>query len=433
MFFEQKRGMAWFLDPGMGKTAMSLELINSLRDFAEAKRVLIVAPLRVTELVWPKEVAKWDYDFTVSRLHGDKKGEALRRGDVHLINPEGLTWLVHEAKAAYDLVIFDESTKFKNWSSQRTKAARKLKTRNTMILTGTPAPNCLSDLYAQIYLIDRGEALGKNLTQFRSRFMYQGGYENREWFFRPEMENTLNERIGEMVYQLKAEDHLDMPEQIINEIDVTLPPSILKAYKQFEKEMYCEIEGKGIIAFQPGGKYNLCRQIASGGFYDENRVANTLHEVKLDALEDLYDELHGKPLLVGYSFLQDWDRIKKRFKHARTINGSVSSYEAKETLALWRDGSLTMLACQADSMGHGIDGIQDVCSDVCWYSVTDKPEIHKQFNTRVYRQGQRDDTVRIHYLLAQRTVDKTIFKRLQSKDQTQQEFLRLLKELQNAE
>lgn len=444
-------GAGVFLDPGLGKTLISLWVLETLKHLGEVEKTLIVAPKRVVYQVWPKEIEKWGFDLTYSIVHGPKKSARFDTpADVYLCTSDGVVW-VEDQRATFDLGIIDESTAFKNWSSLRSKALRKINFTRTMVLTGTPASDKLGDIYPQVFLVDRGESLGINITRFRHKYQQPGGFEMRDWVMRPDMIPELYKAIAPCCIQLSAEDYLAMPELIENEIEVELPPHARKIYDDMEEELFAELDSlvdrtseyydflrddegnsKALMALSDGGKYNTLRQIASGSAYmtdpiSGERVPVDIHDEKLDALEELLDELNGKPLIVAYVYNHELAKIKKRFKGCSVINGETTGPACKKILNNWKAGKIRVLACQYKAMSHGIDGLQEGGSDICWFTLCDSGESHSQLNGRLYRQGQRN-SVRVHYLIAKKTLDVVVRNRIRKKDATQDSLFEALRE-----
>ena len=436
LFINSSEGAGLFLDPGLGKTAITLETLTHMRGLGEAGRTLIVAPLRPVYSVWPAEINKWDFKFTYQIVHGtpNQRRKALfTDADIHLVNPEGLKWLSKQDHSPWDTLVIDESTKFKNWMSQRTRVLRGMVPdfRNRIILTGTPAPNSLSDLFAQVYMLDTGETLGQTVTFFRSKFMKRGGYQGYKWSVRDEAAaQDITEAIAPLVLTMTAEDHLDMPKLLNNEIWVSMDAITTRAYKKLERELFLKLaNGDDLIASGAGGAYAHCKGFANGGVYeqkDEGRVAHQIHNAKLDAFVDLVEELQGKPVLVAYEFYHDLERLKTKFPSAPCINGKTSPKDSESILAEWSLGKHNVLLCQPQSVSHGLN-MQGTCNDVAFFSLTDQPDVYEQFIRRVYRQGAVGQ-VRVHHILTSGTVDEVRMSRLQEKRGTERSLIDALKE-----
>ena len=370
-----------------------------------------------------------------------------------------MQWLIKQKLPRFEMLVVDESTAFKNWTAKQTKAIRKLAplVRKSLILTGTPTSNSYENIFPQMFLVDDGETLGKTITGFRQKYMQRGGYENRQWIMRKDMIEPLKAAVAPQCLYMDAVSNLDMPDLIHNVIDVELPKKVAKAYKKLETDLYLELEtvdpdvfeyaiggrailaGKSVkaLANSAGHKYTLCRQVANGGAYNENGEAEHVHDAKVDALEDLYSELNGKQLLVAYQFKHDLERLRKRFdermwyldgKETRSTTGSKF---LSIVLEKWKKKEIGMLAVQCQSFSHGIDGLQEGCNDIAWFGLTDQPEVHHQFNCRIYRQGSSGGQVRIHYLVTKGTLDRLILRRLRDKAESQKSLLESLRGFRN--
>lgn len=436
-----------FLEPGLGKTICSLSIIEIAKLLSFASKTLVIAPLRVAQTVWQKEIREWGLDLKAVFVHGSKKQrfELLQKpADIYIITSDGVCWLDEEYPDLwFDLVIIDESTKFKSWTAKRTKHLRHIvkRTFHRIILTGTPVPNTLGDIFPQHYMIDLGECLGESVTKFRSQYMQQSGYEFRSWEMRKDMVEPLKEKIAPQCLYLAARDHIKMPELVVNDIQIDLPPKARKAYEDMESELFAAMEdieeGKPLVATSAGAKYSLCRQIANGAAYSVDEMFGSrdvvyVHSAKLEALEDLYEDLNGKQLLVAYQFDHDLLRIREFFPKIRAINGKTTRKDLQSIIDNWTVGLEGILACQCQAMSHGLDGFQKGGSDICWFGVTDQPEVYTQLNARIYRQGAEGVQTRIHRLVVPKTVDMAIIERLKNKDTSQKALLDAIKEYRNA-
>ena len=429
----QRAGL--FFDPGLGKTATTLAAINGLIRAGLVEKVLVVAPLRVIYSVWPAQVAHWQQfrGLRVSIVHGTKseRTEALRApADIYLINPEGLQWLVEQKRPDWQMLVVDESTKFKSSSAKCFKALKTLLPEfdRRVILTGTPSPNGLEDLWAQIYLLDEGERLGKRVTHFRERFFHRGGFKNYQWIANPRSQQEIEARISDIVLRLDASDYLQMPELIVNDIEIDLPADIRKAYRQLERELFFSLEDKETQLTNAGSKYLLCRQIANGGLYLDGN-AEHVHQAKIEALESIADELGGKPLLVAYQFQHDLARLLA-WRYAPHIGGGVSPAITDRLVKQWNTGGLPLLYVQPQAMSHGLN-MQGAGNDIVWFGLTDNLETYSQTNARIYRQGVKNN-VRVHRLLAKGTVDMAMRKRIDNKEEAQKSLLDSLRDYMEA-
>ena len=421
-----------FFDPGLGKTATTLAAINGLKRAGFVNKVLVVAPLRVIYSVWPAQVALWQQfsGLSVSIVHGNQSArtEALRApADIYLINPEGLQWLSEQKTPDWQMLVVDESTKFKSASAKCFKALKTLlpQFERRVILTGTPSPNGLEDLWAQIYILDEGERLGKRITHYRERFFYRGGYRNYEWIANRNSQSEIEQRIADIVLRLDAADYLQMPELIVNDIELDLPADVRKAYRLLERELLFAIRDTEKQTTSAGAKYLLCRQVANGGIYDEHNVAHHVHSAKLEALESIYEELQGKPLLVVYQFNHDLQRLRA-WQRAPAICGETSPADANKIIAAWNAGTLPLLYVQPQAMSHGLN-MQGAGNDIVWFGLTDNLETYLQTNARIYRQGVKNN-VRVHRLICKGTVDTLMRRRIDNKEESQQSLLDSLRD-----
>jgi SNF2 family DNA or RNA helicase len=417
-----------FQQCGLGKTVSTLTAISDLLEQREVRKILVVSTLRVANTVWHTEVKEWEHlqHLTVSRIIGNavQRKEAINGAVIHTINIENLPWLVREAcrtNFPYDFVVFDESSLLKNPSSQRFKAAKAMLSAlsRVVILTGSPAANGVHDLWSQIYLLDRGQRLGKNITQFRNKWFRQ----NRFYGYDP-LPNALIEipaRIEDICLSMKANDYLDVPEMIENEIEIELSASAKKVYKDMRKQLLVEINNTDIESPTAATLVNKCQQISNGFLYDEQKNIHVLHENKLDALESIIEETES-PILIFYTFKADLEVIKKRFSYVQTLEN-----DSDLVVRLWNQGDVPILCCHPRSAGHGLN-LQKGGNTIVWYGLTFSWELFEQANSRLHRQGQRKN-VFVHYLLGLGTIDHLVLKALRNKERVQDSVFEQLKAL----
>lgn len=399
-----------FLKPGMGKTVTALTAADRLLyDYFAVSKALVIAPLRVAEDTWTRESAKWDHlrHLRVSRVLGSAKERlaALAVGaDVYCINRENVPWLVKHYGLGwpFDLVIVDESSSFRNPSAQRFKALRKVRPLIKYIweLTGTPRPRSLLDLWAQLYLLDRGERLGKTFTEYKNRYFTPGrrnGYVVYEWAPRPGAEDEVYSKISDICVSMQARDYLKLPELVETTRPVLLPPEARELYDSVEREAILPLAGKIIDAGSAAAVNGKLLQIAGGAVYDDDHVAQELHTAKLDALEDILEAANGEPVLVAYNFRHERDRILARFPQAVQLKDSG-------TIAAWNRGEIPVLLAHPAGAGHGLN-LQDGGHIIVWFSPTYDQELIEQFIDRLYRQGQRE-TTSVIWLIVEGTVDE---------------------------
>lgn len=439
----ERGAAALFLDPGLGKTSITLGAIKILLQQKLMSRALIVAPLRVCYSVWPREVEKWT-DFNqlkVVVLHGGDKLEKLSEpADIYLINPEGLDWLTTDKridKLGTDVLVIDESSKFKHTNTKRFKALKPhlKKFRRRWILTGTPAPNGLMDLFGQVYIMDLGKSLGSYITHFRINYFDATGFGGYTWVPKRDSAEKIYELLRPMALRLAAEDYLELPELVINNIYVDLPEEARRIYDELEEEMITTLQGSEIITAVTAAAASIkCRQVANGGIFVQHDHApavssdrwRNLHTAKVDAVADLIEELQGQPVLVAYDFEHDKDRLRKG------LPGAVfaSDYSAKEFVKIeeaWNRGEISILCGHPASLGHGLN-LQGAGQHVIWHSMFWDLELYDQFIRRILRQGNKHAHVFCHHIMARNTVDATILRTLDRKDRVQGKFLDAMRE-----
>ena len=420
-----------FLEMGLGKTVSTLTAIDDLMyNRFEISRVLVIAPKRVAEDTWTSEVGKWDHlnHLTVSKILGTEKQriEALKqKADIYVINRENVKWLIeYEGRFwKFDMVVIDELSSFKSSKSQRFKYLKRIRPllKRVVGLTGTPAPNGLMDLWAQMYLLDQGERLGRNITRYRQRFFYpakMNGHIVYAYEPKPNADKAIHRLIGDITVSMKAEDYLELPDKIVNDVYVNLDPKVMAKYQELEQQQIMDLDGETITALQAATVYNKLLQLANGSIYDDDKNVIEIHDEKIEALKDIIDEAQGAPVLVFYNFKHDYLKLMKSFPKARTIRGP-------EDIKDWNDGKIPLLLVQPASAGHGIN-IQAGGNTIVWYGLNWSLELYQQANARLYRQGQKKN-VFIHRIIAKKTVDEEVIKRLESKDMTQESLLESIK------
>lgn len=426
-----------FLDPGLGKTSTVLASFKILKAKSLAKKMLIIAPLRPALKTWPDEIKKWEEfsSLTYTILHGDSKDLNLQKDvDVYIINPEGLAWLLDPSRKhllpTFDILCIDESSKFKDSTTKRFKLLKPLLQtfKRRWILTGTPAPNGLEDLFGQIYILDLGRSLGRYITHFRNNFFIRSGYSMYEWKPRPEAFSEVVEKISPLILQLSAEDYLSMPELVYRNIQVTLPDKVFQKYRDVEELFITAMEEGNIVAANAAVAGVKCRQIANGAVYKDSTFEDVkkgeyvkFHDEKLDALEGLLAEL-SSPVLVLYEFDHDRARILDRLGEVPVLGSGLSDKKLDSTIDRFNAGDLPVLLGHPASMGHGLN-LQGKCHHVIWFGITWNLEYYDQAIARVYRQGQKAEHVFVYHIVASGTLDEKVLRVLTSKDRTQQNLL----------
>jgi SNF2 family DNA or RNA helicase len=431
MLLEQG-AVALFLDPGLGKTSIVLAALKILKARTLINKVLIVAPLRPMYKVWPDEVAKWsDFNhFVVSILHGPNKQWNLEaHADLYIINPEGLKWLLtNPAFQGFDVLVIDESGKFKNHASQRFKLLKPLLHlfKRRWILTGTPSPNGLEGLFSQIFILDLGRALTRFITHFRREYFQQTGWNQYDISPKPGAFEQIVGRISPLVYQLSAEDHLQMPKLVFKNLEVNLPPEAMKFYRAFNEHMTASWNQVEFVAGTQAVLSGRLHQVANGALYvSDTKEYVVIHDEKLDALESYIEELAGKPTLVIYEYNHDLERIRGRLGDIPNLGSGISIRAMESLVDQFNAGTIPVLLGHPGSMGHGLN-LQGSCHHVIWFSVPWDLDFYDQTIARVYRQGQKSDSVFVYHIVAIGTKDEDIQATLDVKDAEQQKLMRAL-------
>jgi len=430
-------GQLW-LDPGLGKTSITLQTLKILRSAKAINKVLILAPLRPTYAVWPEEIKKWEnfHDLTISVLHGSHKDSRFSDTSfIHVMNFEGLQWLAKKSTFPYDTLIVDEISYLKNTRTERFKALSPMldKFKRRIGLTGSPAPNSLMDIFGPQLVIDRGATFGKYITHFRTTYFYPTGYGGYSWALKTGADDTIYEKLSNKVLRMKAEDYLDMPELITNKVMIELPAKAKKMYKELEDKLLLDIDENKVTASTAAVAVGKCQQIANGAIYldGEDKDVLPVHDEKLDAVEELVEGLNGKPCLIGYHFKHDLERLKKRFPLAPFIGSGVTGKDMQAIIDEWNQGLHPVLLAHPQSAGHGLN-LQGSGHAVIWFSNTWSLEIYEQFIRRLWRQGQRNNII-VHQIVAKDTIDEAIVLALRGKNKTQQALMDAIKAYANKE
>jgi SNF2 family DNA or RNA helicase len=459
----QKRGVkfllshgaaALLLDPGMGKTSVVLKALAALKKSKTNRKTLIVAPLRVAQLVWPDEPNEWSdlAHLKVVVLHGKNKERNLEtEADIYVINPEGLPWLLTGSSKGgtvdlrrwksfeFDTLVIDELTKFKHTSGVRFKMLKQvLKTfQRRWGLTGTPVPNGLIDLFGQMYVLDLGNALGQYVTHFRMKYFINPDGQGWKWVLQTGAAERIYEAIKPLAMRASAEDHLELPEIMPLKVYVDLPPKVRDLYDDLESEMIAKIENKEVVASNAAAASTKCRQIANGAVYVDDDLASRitgkkrevleLHDLKITALSDLVEELNGAPVFVAYEFNHDIARLRKAFPQAVFMCDAKTMEKAKAIENAWNAGEISLLFGHPQSVGHGLNMQKGSAQHVVWFSMFWDLELYDQFIRRVRRQGNKSARVFVHHIIARDTVDEVVFFVQKSKTKVQSAFLEAMK------
>ena len=432
-----KRCAVW-AGMGLGKTVSTYTALEELALVEDVYPVLIVAPLRVARTTWPQEARKWNHlkHLQVMPIVGSlaERQAALRaKVPVYTTNFEQLPWLVETLgeKWPFRTVVIDEATKLKGFrlrqGTQRAKALARVahtKIKRIILLTGTPSPNGLQDLWGQMWFVDAGQRLGRTYDAFKQRW------------FRPSMtgfgvdatddaQGQIQKALIDVCITIDAADWFDLQKPIINTILVDLPPRARVLYKEMEKKMFMEIEGHEIEALNAAAKIMKCLQIANGAAYlEDGKEWKVIHDEKLDALEEIVEEAAGMPVLVAYHFKSDLARLKSRFPEGRQLDAH------SQTIDDWNAGKIPLMFAHPASAGHGLN-LQDGSNILAFFSVNWNLEEHQQIIERIgpvrQMQAGHKRPVFMHFILAADTVDEMILERLQTKREVQDILLDAMK------
>ena len=414
---------------GLGKSVTTLTAASDLLEDFAVQRILVIAPLRVANTVWKQEATKWDHlkDLDIGIATGtlQQRTKTLDKDhEITIINRELVDWLVtYKGKAWYwDMIIIDESSSFKSHRSQRFKALKRILkfTKGIVLLTGTPSPNGIQDLWAQMYLIDNGERLGRTLTNFRQRFLQQAGYMGYEWKPKKDADKKIQELIKDVSISMAAEDYLELPKRIDLEETIELPSKVKKQYKELEKEFLLTLEEGDIEALSAATLAGKLLQMCNGAVYDEEGVAHEIHDLKIKAIKEILEDNPNESFLIAYNFKSDLVRLSKAFPQGVSL--SKSGVEVQK----WNDGKIKLMFAHPASAGHGLN-LQAGGSAIIWFGLNWSLELYQQFNARLHRQGQTKP-VRIIHLVAKGGIDERVMKALAAKAKTQNELLEYLKE-----
>lgn len=427
---------AVFLDMGLGKSVITLTAIFDLcLDSFLVRKVLVIAPLRVARDAWPAEIQKWDHldGLTYSVAVGselERKAALQQSASVYIINRENVQWLVEDSGLPfdYDMVVIDELSSFKSHQSKRFRSLLKVRpsVKRMVGLTGTPAPNGLMDLWAQFRVLDMGKRLGHFITKYRNDYFIPDKRNGMVVYsYKPleGAEERIYAAISDITISMKAEDYLDMPELVLNEVKVQLSESERKIYNALKTDLVVSLGGEEIDASNAGALSGKLSQMANGAVYAEGKKVIRIHDRKLDALEDLIEAANGKPVLVAYWFKHDLERIQERL-HKRHI--PFSMMDSSESIIRWNRGELPVALIHPASAGHGLN-LQDGGSTIIWYGLTWSLELYQQLIGRLQRQGQKAKTVVVHHIITAGTQDERIMTTLVKKEKDQTALVNAVK------
>ncbi len=460
---------AILLQMGLGKSVITLTAIRELLDRGEVRKVLVIAPLRVARDTWPEEIRKWDHlqglTFAVAVGTPAERMAALTADcDVCVINRENVPWLIEQSGIPFDwdMIVIDELSSFKNGQAKRFRSLLKVRplVKRIVGLTGTPTPNGYMDLFAEYRLLDMGERLGRFITRYREQYFVPDRWGNGQiysWKLRNGAKAVIDRKISDITVSMKSVDYLKMPEVIYNRVPVYMNGDETALYEELKEQMVLEVfskpkkaavgeRNKGTVfpvpcsagteepspTFRPNSSEVLTidaknaavlcgklAQMAGGAIYTEDHDVVHIHDRKLDALEDLIEGANGNPLLIAYWYQHDIQRIRGRFPDVWVL-------KTPQDMADWNAGRIPVAAIHPASAGHGLN-LQTGGSTLVWYGLTWSLELYQQTNARLWRQGQQAETVVIHHIVTENTIDEQILQALEKKDRSQESLIDAVK------
>lgn len=431
----QDPALGLYLDMGLGKTVITLTAIEQLKyNMFEIDKVLVIAPKKVAEATWSKEAAKWDHTkkLRINLVLGSQtqRIRALNTpGDIWIINRENTQWLVEYYKNdwPFDMVVIDESSSFKSHQAKRFKALTWVRPHIKRIveLTGTPAPNGLMDLWAQLYLLDEGQRLGKRITHYRERYFQpdqRNAYHVFSWKPKPGAEEKIQQLISDICISMKAEDYLELPDIVINTVPVVLDEKAQKMYDRMERDMLLQVDENLIDAGSAAALSNKLLQLCNGAVYDGKRNVVHIHDCKIEAFLELVEQLNGQPALVFYNFQHDKDRLlqamAKTGLRVRELKGPQDELD-------WNNRQIDILLAHPASAAFGLN-LQDGGNHVIWFGLNWSLELYQQANKRLHRQGQTQKVI-VHHLSVVGGRDEDVVAALEDKEATQDKLIESLK------
>lgn len=435
-FIERHRFCGLFLDMGLGKTVSTLTAVKRMIYSFEVSKVLVIAPKRVAETTWTTEADKWEHlrCLKLSKVIGTEKERAEALGadaDVYVINRENVCWLVRylNGRMSFDMLVIDELSSFKSHTAQRFKALKSVRYQFSRIigLTGTPAPNGYMDLWAELYLLDGGERLGKYITRYREEYFHpliSVGAVVYRYGLNAMSDIVISKKISDICVSMKAGDYLQLPKRIDNTINVILTKDEKRQYDRFESEEILKINGETITAANAAAVTNKLLQYANGAVYDETKNVHTIHDAKIEALEELVEAASGDPVLVFYSYRHDATRIMERLKKYDPV-----MLEGEKDISDWNEGKTKVLITHPASAGHGLN-LQAGGHIIVWFGVTWSLELYQQANARLHRQGQTKP-VMIYHLITKGTMDERVMKAIANKENGQNAMIDAVRAIMN--
>lgn len=430
-YIKEHDAAAVFLECGLGKTSITLTAIHDLMfDRFEIHKVLIIGPIRVVTMSWPDEIKKWnhtsDLRYSVAVGTESERMAALEaQADLYLINRENVQWLVEKSGLPfdYDMVVVDELSSFKNWQAKRFKALMKVrpKVKRIVGLTGTPSSNGLMDLFAEYKLLDMGQRLGRFIGQYRNRYFVPdktNGHVVYSYKLLPGAEEAIYDKISDITISMKSADHLKMPELVNSRYMVRLDEPELVKYERMKRNLLLKLPEGEVTAANAAALSGKLSQMANGAVYSDDSAYETIHDRKLDALEDIIEAANGKPVLAAYWYQHDLERIQERLSELKI---GCARLDKEQNIRRWNEGEVPVGLIHPASAGHGLN-LQSGGNILVWFGLTWSLELYQQTVARLWRQGQKE-TVSVIHILAAKTIDEQIMHALETKDHTQRALI----------
>lgn len=437
-------GMLW--DPGLGKTAVTLAAFKILKDKGIVDSMLVVAKRHIIHNTWPDEIKKWAVfnHLTYEILQGTKKAKALARPrpDIYFINPEGLIWLEKQKGFKWpDMLALDESTSMKHTNTQRFKTMRHIlpKFKRRYILTGTPTPNGLLDMFGQMFVLDLGHSLGSYVTHYRTMYFHPAGFGGFGWELNEGADKKIYKQIAPITQRLENSKHIKMPKKVELDVTVDLPESARKEYNRLARDFLLEYEKGSVTALNAGVLSSKLRQVANGGVYLDpepfedhstghyrkpTRQWIKLHDEKTVAAQEIVAELQGQGAIIAFEFKHDKERLLSAFPNAPVIDGTTTDKQSKQILTQWNDRQHPVMLCHPSSAAHGLN-MQSGGNHIIWYGMTYNLEWYIQLVARLWRSGQQE-RVLVHRILARDTTDQNTVAALNTKNTNQQALFKAI-------
>lgn len=416
----------------LGKTATTLTAIKKLiYEELEIDKVLVIAPKRVAESVWADEVEKWEHlkNLKISKIIGNekqRKAALAAKADIYMLSRDNVAWicgLFGGNMLPFDMLVIDESSSFKSHASLRFKALKKVQPcfKRIVLLTGTPAPNGLIDLWSQMWLLDRGKRLGQTITFFRDNY-FRKSFNGFSYDPLKDSEERIHNSIKDICISMKSEDYLELPERMDNFIKIKFPAELKKKYDDFERDKVLEMfsEENDITAMNAAALSNKLLQFAGGAVYDEDKNVHELHALKLDATEEIIEASNGRPVLIAYTYQHELARLLEKLKKYKPIK-----METDQHIKDWNAGKIQVMLLHPASGGHGLN-LQEGHSSALWFSLNWSLELYQQFNKRLHRQGRKYPVV-INHLISEGTEDESVMIALEGKRDTQEVLMQAVK------